>query len=149
MHCYIVANEGIVTSYSTSAFLHAERRMQFYILTIECILTSECILRWDTQSTTTPSSRMPGNHIHGNGLPATFVPGRWNVCEGFWAVDESLKKINSFSFPLLLKRKRYFTNPSCLPHWQRKTSPRSTALVSRSVCRAKGVNGEVDGSGRP
>ena len=36
-----------------------------------------------------PSSRMPGNHIHGNGLPATFVPGRRNVCEGCWAVDES------------------------------------------------------------
>ena len=35
------------------------------------------------------SSRMPGNHIHGNGLPATFVPGRRNVCEGCWAVDES------------------------------------------------------------
>ena len=35
---------------------------------------------------------MPGNHIHGNGLPATFVPGRRNVCEGYWAVDESLKK---------------------------------------------------------
>ena len=34
------------------------------------------------------SSRMPGNHIHGNGLPATFVPGRRNVCEGYWAVDE-------------------------------------------------------------
>ena len=35
------------------------------------------------------SSRMPGNHIYGNGLPATFVPGRRNVCEGYWAVDES------------------------------------------------------------
>ena len=34
------------------------------------------------------SSRMPGNHIHGKGLPATFVPGRRNVCEGYWAVDE-------------------------------------------------------------
>ena len=69
--------------------------------------------------------------MHGNGLPATFVPGRRNVCEGYWAVDESLKKITRFSFPLLLKRKKYFTHPSCLPHWQRKTSPRSTALVSR------------------
>ena len=75
---------------------------------------------------------MPGNLIHGNGLPATFVPGRRNVCEGYWAVDESLKKsLTRFSFPLLLKRKKYFTDPSCLPHWQRKTSPRSTALVSR------------------
>ena len=36
-----------------------------------------------------PSSRMPGNHIHGNGLPATFVPGRRNECEGCCAVDES------------------------------------------------------------
>ena len=36
-----------------------------------------------------PSSRMPGNHIHGNGLPATFVLGRRNVCEGYWAVEES------------------------------------------------------------
>ena len=35
---------------------------------------------------------MPGNHIHGNGLPATFVPGRRNVCEGYWAADESYKK---------------------------------------------------------
>ena len=43
-----------------------------------------------------------------------------------------VKKITRFSFPLLLKRKKYFTNPSCLPHWQRKTSPRSTALVSRN-----------------
>ena len=42
-----------------------------------------------------------------------------------------VKKITRFSFPLLLKRKKYFTNPSCLPHWQRKTSPRRTALVSR------------------
>ena len=42
-----------------------------------------------------------------------------------------VKKITRFSFPLLLKRKKYFTNPSCLPHWQQKTSPRSTALVSR------------------
>ena len=39
-----------------------------------------------------PSPRIPGNHIHGNGLPATFVPGRRNVCEGYWAVDESSKK---------------------------------------------------------
>ena len=77
------------------------------------------------------SSRMPGNHIHGNGLPSMFVPGRRNVCEGYWAVDESFKKITRFSFPLLLKRKKYFTNPSCLHHWQRKTSPRSTVLVSR------------------
>ena len=35
------------------------------------------------------SSRMPGNHVHGNGLPATFVPSRRNVCEGYWATDES------------------------------------------------------------
>ena len=84
---------------------------------------------------TSSSSRMPGNHIHGNGLPAMFVPGRRNVCEGCWAMDESLKKSTRFSFPLLLKRKNYFTNPSCLPHWQRKTSPRSTALVTaESVC---------------
>ena len=32
---------------------------------------------------------MPGNHVHGNGLPATFVPGRRNVCEGYWAANES------------------------------------------------------------
>ena len=38
------------------------------------------------------SSRMPGNHVHGNGLPATFVPGQRNVCEGYWAAQESLKK---------------------------------------------------------
>ena len=45
--------------------------------------------------------------------------------------SRKLKKITRFSFPLLLKRKKYFTNPSCLPHWQRTTSPRSAALVSR------------------
>ena len=39
-----------------------------------------------------PSSRMPGNHVHGNGLPAKFVTGRRNVYEGYWAADESLKK---------------------------------------------------------
>ena len=38
------------------------------------------------------SSRMPGNHINGNGLLATFVPSRRNVCEGYWAVDETKKK---------------------------------------------------------
>ena len=41
------------------------------------------------------------------------------------------KKITRFSFPLPLKRKKYFTNLSCVPHWERKTSPRSTALVNR------------------
>ena len=51
-------------------------------------------------------SRMPGNHVHGNGLPATFVPSRRNVFEGYWAADESLKKITRFSFPLTLERKR-------------------------------------------
>ena len=55
----------------------------------------------------------------------------WRVLGGW----RKLKKITHFSFPLLLKRKKYFTNPSCLPHWQRKTSPRSTALVTaESVC---------------
>ena len=42
-----------------------------------------------------------------------------------------VKKNARFSFPLLLKRKKYFTNPSCRPHWERKPSPRSTALVNR------------------
>ena len=49
---------------------------------------------------------MPGNHVHGNGLPATFVPGQRNVYEGYWAANESFKKISRFSFPLLLKRKK-------------------------------------------
>ena len=75
-----------------------------------------------------PSSRMPRNHVHGNGLPATFVPGRRNVCEGYWAANESFTR---FSFPLFLKRKTYFTNPSCLPHWERKVRLRSTALINR------------------
>ena len=53
----------------------------------------------------------------------------WRVLGGWRKLK---KKITRFSFPLLLNlRKKYFTNPSCLPHWQRKTSPRSTALVSR------------------
>ena len=42
-----------------------------------------------------------------------------------------VKEITRFVFPLLLKRKKCFTNPSCVPHWKRKTSPRSTALVNR------------------
>ena len=51
------------------------------------------------------SSRMPGNHIHGNGLPATFVPGRRNVCEGYWAVDESYKKSLASPFHYFLNVK--------------------------------------------
>ena len=54
---------------------------------VELILTQKRARTWRGKLTT--SSRMPGNHIHGNGLPATFVPGRRNVCEGYWAVDES------------------------------------------------------------
>ena len=78
------------------------------------------------------SSRMPGNHVHGNRLLATFVPGRKNELDvkGIGPLMK-VKKITRFSFPLLLKRKKYFTNPSCVPHWERKTSPRSTALVNR------------------
>ena len=51
----------------------------------------------------------------------------WRVLGGW----RKLIKITRFSFPLLRNIKKYFTNPSCLPHWQRKTSSRSTALVSR------------------
>ena len=47
----------------------------------------------------------------------------WRVLGGW----RKFKKITRFSFP----RKKYFTNPSCVPHWERKTSPRSTALVNR------------------
>ena len=35
-----------------------------------------------------------------------------------------MKKISRFSFPLFLKRKKYITNPSFLPHWE------STALYN-------------------
>ena len=45
-----------------------------------------------------PSSKLPENHVHGNGLPATFVPGRKNVYEGYWAADESYKKSPVFLF---------------------------------------------------
>ena len=47
-----------------------------------------------TDDTGRPSSRTPGNHGYGNGLAATFVPGRWNVCEGYhqWAANESYKE---------------------------------------------------------
>ena len=51
----------------------------------------------------------------------------WRVVGG----PRKLKKITRFSFSFLLKRKKYFTNPSCVPHWERKTSPQSTALVNR------------------
>ena len=62
--------------------------------------------------------------------PRSFPVGGMYV-NGIGRLTKVKKKITCFSFPLLLKRKKYFTNPSCLPHWQRKTSPRSTALVSR------------------
>ena len=77
------------------------------------------------------SSRMPGNHVHGNGLPATFVPGQRNVCDGYWAANESLKKSLASLFRCFLNVKKYFKNPSCAPHWERKSSPRSTALVNQ------------------
>ena len=51
----------------------------------------------------------------------------WRVLGGW----RKLQKNRSLLFPLLLRRKKYFTNPLCLPHWERKTSPRSTALVNR------------------
>ena len=51
----------------------------------------------------------------------------WRVLGG----KRKFKKITRFSFPLRLKRKKHFTNPSCLPHRERITSPRSTALVNR------------------
>ena len=51
----------------------------------------------------------------------------WRVLGG----PRMLQKITGFSFPLLLQSKMYFTNPSCVPHWERKTTPRSTALVNR------------------
>ena len=62
--------------------------------------------------------------------PRSFPVGGMYV-KGIGRLTKVKKKITRFSFPLLLKRKKYFTNPSCLPHWQRKTSPRSTALVNR------------------
>ena len=62
--------------------------------------------------------------------PRSFPVGGMYV-KGIGQLTKVKKKITRFSFPLLLKRKKYFTNPSCLPHWQRKTSPRSTSLVSR------------------
>ena len=76
------------------------------------------------------SLRMPGNHIHGNGLPADSFPVGGMYVKGIGRLTK-VKKITRFSFPLLLKRKKYFTNPSCLSHCQRKTSTRSTAPVSR------------------
>ena len=50
----------------------------------------------------------------------------WRVLGGW----RKLKKSLSLLFPLLLKRKKYFTIPSCLPHWDKKASLRSTALVN-------------------
>ena len=52
-----------------------------------------------------PSSRLPGNHVHGNGPPATFIPGRRNVYEGYWAADESYKKSLSSLFHYFLNVK--------------------------------------------
>ena len=63
--------------------------------------------------------------------PRSFPVGGMYV-KGIGRLTKVKKKITCFSFPLLLKRKMYFTNPSCLPPWQQKTSPRSTALVSRN-----------------
>ena len=56
-----------------------------------------------------------------------FRPGKYMKGTGRLT---KVTKIARFSFPLL-KRKKSFTNPSGLPHWERKTSPRSTALVNR------------------
>ena len=58
-------------------------------------------------SKTFASSRMPGNHIHGNGLRATFV----SVWRNVWRVlgGQRKLKISHFSFPLFLKSKKYFT----------------------------------------
>ena len=86
------------------------------------ILGSFCVSQWHTVTVLndstcgryrrkTPdvschsSSRMPGNHMHGNGLPATFVPGRRNVHEGSWAANESLKKLLASLFHCLLNVK--------------------------------------------
>ena len=62
--------------------------------------------------------------------PHSFPVGGMYV-KGIGRLTNVKKKITRFHFPLLLKRKNYFTNPSCVPHWQRKTSPRSTAQVNR------------------
>ena len=62
--------------------------------------------------------------------PHSFPVGGMFV-KGIGRLTKVKKKITRFSFPLLLKRKKYFTNPSCVPHWERKTSPRNTALVNR------------------
>ena len=62
--------------------------------------------------------------------PRSFPVGGMYV-KGIGRLTKVKKKFTLFSFPLLLYRKKYFTNPSCLPHWQRKTSLRSTALVSQ------------------
>ena len=35
---------------------------------------------------------MPGNHVHGNGLPATFVPGRRKYVKGIWRLTKVKKK---------------------------------------------------------
>ena len=50
-------------------------------------------------------SRLPGNHVYGNGLPATFVPGGKNVYEGYWAADESYKKLHASLFHYFLNVK--------------------------------------------
>ena len=65
-------------SYSTSSY--RGQPFSFYTQNVQPAKVA-------TQGST--SSRMPGNHEHGNGLSATFVPGRRNVCEGYWATDES------------------------------------------------------------
>ena len=62
--------------------------------------------------------------------PHSFPVGGMYM-RGTGRLTKVLKKIARFSFPLRLKRKKYFTNPSCIPHWEKKTSPRSTALVNR------------------
>ena len=60
---------------------------------------------------------------------------KWMVVELFAHTVGVVKNgpfLPNYSGPIRVKRKKYsVTNPLCLPHWQRKTSPRSTALVSR------------------
>ena len=71
---------------------------------------------------------MPGNHIHGNGLPAAFVPGQRHVYEGYWAADESKKKKSVASLfhcflrpagadPGLDHLQKYFFDSLCFLEW--------------------------------
>ena len=99
-HCNELANPNRATAKRTRKAVQAltTSRLQtsrgFVLMHVQMLrvrVVAKLLSRWRTMVIQDGAefayalSRMLGKHIHGNGLPATFVPGRRNVCEGYWA----------------------------------------------------------------